>query len=260
MIIQTTQLSDISSLRKAYFNSLPLFQELFLEIMIPDARAFLLEEAKNPIGYCIVSDDNALLEFYLVDLYMTESHSCFRQLLKVLSISDVYCKSFDSLLLNYCLTEGLHGTIAGLLYRDYHEPLIQKPLHLTMRKAQPASVSFLSYQDASIHELFENEEQLTGFIQKEHVFEFYEDKVFIGCGMVIKTHPEWQYCDLGVWVEPTSRGRGLGAQIILYLREYALQNQLNPSCGCAIDNLASQRTIEKSGFISHHKMLHFTTA
>jgi hypothetical protein len=32
---------------------------------------------------------------------------------------------------------------------------------------------------------------------------------------------------------------------------------LKPSCGCAIENKASQKTIEKSGFVSKYKLINF---
>jgi predicted acetyltransferase len=112
-------------------------------------------------------------------------------------------------------------------------------------------------QDNSIKELFETERQLTDFIKNENVFEFYKNDVFVGCGMVLRTNPEWNYCDLGVWVKPSERGKNIGAQIILNLKEFAIRNNLKPSCGCAIDNVASQKTIEKSGFISKYKLINF---
>jgi len=86
---------------------------------------------------------------------------------------------------------------------------------------------------------------------------FYKDNEFVGCGMVLKTHVDWNYCDLGVWVAPAQRGKSIGTQILLHLRDFAITNNLKPSCGCAIDNIASQKTIEKSGFVSKHKLINF---
>ena len=77
--------------------------------------------------------------------------------------------------------------------------------------------------------------------------------------MVIRTHLDWDFCDLGVWVNPSKRGKSFGSQILLYLREFAINNNMKPSCGCAIENLASQKIIEKSGFVSRHKLISFKT-
>ena len=174
-----------------------------------------------------------------------------------LSITDIYCKSFDSLLLSNCLLNNLQYSIVGILYRDYVEPLIKKDPTIKMKRADLLSVELFLGQDESIKELFETEQQLIDFIQNENVFEFYKNEEFVGCGMVIRTHPDWSFCDLGVWVNPSKRGKAIGSQIILNLREFSINNNLEPSCGCAIENQASQKTIEKSGFVSRYKMINF---
>ena len=145
----------------------------------------------------------------------------------------------------------------GVLYRDYVEPYVETDTKIIMQKSDFSSVNFLLNQDNSIKELFETEEQLIEFIDNENVFEFYRSDEFIGCGMVLRTNPDWNFCDLGVWANPLKRGNGIGTQIILKLREIAIKNDMRPSCGCAIENIASQKTIEKSGFVSKYKLIEF---
>lgn len=257
-IVKTTT-HKIKKLRTDYLNSLPEFQELFIELMIKDSDFYILQEDNKETGYAIRNNEGVLIEFHVSDKYIPRSNKFFRQVLKDLSITDIYCKSFDSLLLSNCLLNSLPYSIMGMLYRDYVEALIKKDPDIKMEKAELSSAGFLMSQDDSIKELFETEQQLIDFIQNENVFEFYKNKEFVGCGMVIRTHPNWNFCDLGVWVNPSKRGKSIGSQIILTLREFAIKNNMNPSCGCAIENLASQKTIEKSGFVSRYKMINFKT-
>jgi RimJ/RimL family protein N-acetyltransferase len=77
--------------------------------------------------------------------------------------------------------------------------------------------------------------------------------------MIIRTHSDYNFCDLGVWVNPLKRGKYIGSQIVLNLRDFAMKNNMIPSCGCAIENLASQKMIEKSGYVSRYKMINFQT-
>jgi predicted acetyltransferase len=257
MQIVKTTLARLGKYRTEYLNSLPEFQELFLELMIYNSDCYFLQLEDKEIGYAIKNQDGVLIEFYVINKYLPESNNFFCQLLKDLSIRDIYCKSFDSVLLSNCLVSKLSYSLLGVLYRDYVETKIKKDSDLKMEKANLSSAGLLLRQDKSIKELFETEQQLTGFIQNEHVFTFYKNDAFVGCGMVIRTNPEWDYCDLGVWVNPLKRGCGFGSQIILNLREFALKNNMKPSCGCAIENLASQKTIEKSGFVSRYKLINF---
>ena len=257
MIIEKTTIDRIKIFRTDYLNSLPEFQELFLEIMLNNSDFHLLKFDNKEIGYAVINNDGILIEFYLIDKFINESKKIFIQVLKDLSIADIYCKSFDSLLLNNCVLCSFPYSVIGVMYRDYVEPTIKKDSDIKMEKANLSSVRFLLGQDKSIKELFETEQQLSDFIQNENVFEFYKNDELIGCGMVVKTHSDWSFCDLGVWVNPSKRGNAIGSQIILSLREFSIKNNLKPSCGCAIENLASQKAIEKSGFVSRYKMINF---
>lgn len=257
MKIVQTSIDNIKKYRADYLNSLSDFQELFIELMISSSDYYIFQSENDEIGYAISNNDGVLIEFYVLDKYIPVSNEIFGQVLKDLSITDIYCKSFDSLLLSNCLLMTLPYSIVGLLYRDYYEPLIIKDSTIKMKRADHLSVEFLLGQDESIKELFETEQQLFNFIKNENVFEFYKNEEFVGCGMVIRTHPDWSFCDLGVWVNPSKRGNGIGSQIILNLREYSIINNLKPSCGCAIENQASQKAIEKSGFVSRYKMINF---
>lgn len=254
-----TSIENIKKYRTDYLNSLPDFQELFIELMIRSSDYYIFQEENNEIGYAIKNNDGVLIEFYVLDKYIPNSYEFFRQVLKDLSITDVYCKSFDSLLLSNCLLNNLQYSIIGFLYRDYVGSFINKDSSIKMKKADLLSVGLLLGQDESIKELFETEQQLIEFVRNENVFEFYKNEELVGCGMVIKTHPDWNFCDLGVWVNPSKRGNAIGSQIILNLREFSIKNNMKASCGCAIENLASQKTIEKSGFVSRHKMINFKT-
>ena len=259
MKIEKVTFEKVKKYRTDYLNSLPEFQELFLEIMITDSDFFVLQIDNVNIGYTIKNSDNVLIEFYVVNEYVSSSNNFFRQIIKELSISEVYCKSFDFLLLNNCLLNSFPYKVIGVLYRDYVEPLVKTDVKITMQKADFSSVNFLLNQDNSIKELFETEEQLLKFINEGNVFEFYRNKEFIGCGMVLRTNPDWNFCDLGVWINPSKRGQRLGSQIILKLRSFAINKNMKPSCGCAIENIASQKTIERSGFTSKYKLIEFMT-
>ncbi|MFO7575255.1 MAG: GNAT family N-acetyltransferase [Bacteroidales bacterium] len=252
-----TTIDKIREFRTEYFNSMPEFQELYIELMIDDSDYYLIQTDGNDIGYAIINTDDILIEFYVIDKYVAGSYEIFRQLVKELSVTEIYCKSFDSLLLSNCLLCSFPYSVIGVLYRDYVEPMVLPDPGITMIKSDLSSIGLFKEQDDSIKELFETDDQLTGFITKENVFEFYRNDEFVGCGMVIITNPDWNYCDLGVWVKPSSRGKKIGSQIILRLREFAIGNSLKPSCGCAVENIASQKTIERSGFVSRHKLISF---
>lgn len=259
MNIIKTDLERIKNYRTAYLNSLPEFQELYIELMIERADPYFLRVESHEVGYTIINSEGVLIEFFVKKEYYPQSREYLNQITEELSVSEIYCKSFDFLLLSNCLLNAYAYSVTGMLYKDYVTPRVSMDNSIVMKLAGRSNVIFLLEQDESIRELFETKAQLVGFIKKEKVFMFYRHEEFVGCGMVLRTNKDWNYCDLGVWTHPGHRNKGIGTQIILRLREFALKNNMKPGCGCAIENIASQKTIEKSGFVSRHRLVDFRT-
>ncbi len=251
--------SDIVKYRADYFNSLPEFQELFLELIVSSSDCYVLRLGKVDAGYAVCSAEGALVEFYVFNTYLSSSYTFFCKLIEQLSIKEIYCKSFDSALLSNCLLSSFTYSVVGVLYRDYVKPLVAVDPALIMKRAVLDSVELFCKQDESIKELFETDDVLMDCIQKENVFEFYIHDVFVGCGLITRVNKNWNFCDLGVWVNPLERGKGIASQIIIRLRDFALEKGMEPCCGCAIDNIASQKAIERSGYVSRYKLVCFET-
>jgi hypothetical protein len=220
-IIKTT-LEHIINYRTSYFESLPEFQELFIELMIVESDFYLFQVENEEIGYAIINSEGVLIEFYVKDKFLSTSNILFQQIINTLFISDIYCKSFDSLLLSNCLRNSFQYSILGILYRDYYGSLVKTDTAIKMRRSVLPSAALLLSQDDSIKVLFDTEQQLLDFIRNEYVFEFYKNDELIGCGIIVRTNSNFEFCDLGVWVNPSKRGSYFGTQIILNLRKFAL--------------------------------------
>ena len=86
MQIIKTDCDILKPLREKYFKSLPEFQELFIELMIPDSDCFLLKEENNTVsGYAIRTKERVLIEFYVIDDYMPHCSGYFHQIITNLS-------------------------------------------------------------------------------------------------------------------------------------------------------------------------------
>ena len=111
MKIIKTEIEKVLKFRSAYFVSLPEFQELFLEILVRESLFFSINAHNADIGYAIISKDGVLLEFYIDNKYMNESLVCFNKIIDDLDVKEIYCKSFDSLLLNNCVLCSFHVSL-----------------------------------------------------------------------------------------------------------------------------------------------------
>ena len=257
MEIIKQEIVKLESFRNEYFKSLSLYQELYLELMVPNSDIFLLIDNNNEAGYVIVTTEGKLIEFFLRDQYIPNCVGFFNMVIRELSVKSILCKSFDYLLLNCCLLNNYSYSVIGVLYRYFHDNGSKSNPEIKANLADELSVNLIMQHNDCMDEIFDNEDYLRHFINNDNVYLFFKDSVFIGCGTLIQTHADWQFCDLGVWVNSNYRKQGIGTHIISFLRLQAITKNLIPSCGCAIDNIASQKTIERSGFISKHKLIEF---
>lgn len=252
--LNKSNLDELKFLRIEYLDSLPVFQDVFLEFIIKESDCYKLLSDNQPIGYVLVSSDNILLEYFIQSKYSTRSIDIFNLIVNDLSIRSVYCKSFDFQLLDCCLTNSLSYSLNGCLYRDFIDSGIQRNPDLSFRYANSADLPFLYQQD---DEVFEPKELLDTYIRNKGIIILQLSDSILGCGFLTQVHPKYKYFDIGVWVNPENRMKGYATQIMLYLKDLCLNNDLVPICGCDIQNIASQKMLGGLGFISKHKLIEF---
>ena len=252
--ITKVELLEIELYRIDYLNSLPEFQELYLELFVENGEVYKIVENKFFLGYFIKTEDNILVEFYLIDQHKSKCEAIFQTIINEITIESIYCKSFDALLLNYCMKNKMKYEIMGTLFRNYvHSDFFVIP-NISVRVAEMRDYPFLLQQEG---DLYETPEELERFVSKKNVILFHKDDQLIGCGYLIKIHKQFNYYDIGMWVNPNFRQQGIATMIISYLKNHCIKNNWIPIAGCAADNIASQKTLEKNGFYSQYSFIEF---
>ena len=80
---------------------------------------------------------------------------------------------------------------------------------------------------------------------------------FVGYGMFNRTVEEKDWFDIGMYVNPDHRKKGYGTWIIDRLANTCIEKGWRPTAGCAFENTASKKTLERSGFVSKHLIVEF---
>lgn len=249
-----TSAEKLESFRIKYLDLLPVFQDAYLEFLICESDSYELFSDNHLIGYALVTKDNILLEFFIETKFSAISVDVFTLIVSELGIKSVYCKSFDFLLLDCCLTKKLSYSPIGCLYRDYIGNNIQRRSELVFRYADNSDLPFMYNQD---DEVFEPKELLDSFIRNKGIVILHHNDLIIGCGFLTQIHPEYKYFDIGVWVSPENRMKGYATQIMSFLMDLCLRNDRLPVVGCDINNTASQRMLKGLGFVSKYKLIEF---
>jgi len=253
LLISESKLFDINDLRTDYLNSLPFFQDIWLELMIRKALCYEISFNKLRAGYAIFSSENILLELYLDKNSGNYYRQVFKHLTGQLQITAVYCKSFDAALYSHCSKMHFHRKLIGYLYRDYSESEVMNTI-LSYRFADQNDLEFLQQQD---DEVFEPKEFLPSLIDSKSIIFFYDHNSIAACGFMTRIHENWNYYDIGMWVHPAFRKKGYGNYVFGFLKKFCIENSMIPLCGCGCDNEISQKIIEINGFTSHHELFEF---
>ncbi|GHU65708.1 hypothetical protein AGMMS49983_13880 [Clostridia bacterium] len=251
------ELSVIAPLRKAYLDSLPEAQELFLEWIVTKGTCYLVRSKYNDEGYFIISADAILVEFYLNPEVLPNVHEVFAGFINEKKITQVLCKSFDGVLLGCCLHENLHYKLFGKLFRGYSNVDLRDPSAFTyIVFGTEDDYDMLIKYDSG---LYDTQEDLYYLLKNRQLLKYYVGKNLIGCGFLISLHEFGNHTDIGMWVDTPFRQKGYATRIIADLKWRCLTGGLIPTCGCAAENTASKHTLEKNGFYSRYDLIFFSS-
>lgn len=254
--IESGELSAIKALRDNYFEDIVLPQELYLEWLVAEGSYFRIYKEKEVIGYFIKSKDNELIEFYLISSMLYDKEDIFKQIIDRYAIKQAYCKSFDAVLLTCCHTFCKSSKLFGTIFRDYtNEVFMKVDQGIRIRPALESDIAqLLTYKGG---ELYETQEELNYMVSEQIISLFEKGGRLIGCSYLTQILPNRNYYDIGMWVNPDFRGKGYASMIVAHLKKYCFEHNYIPVCGCAADNIASRKTLEKNGFISKYSLIEF---
>lgn len=250
-------LSAIAPMRKTYLNTLPEAQELFLEWIVAKGTFHLIRNKYNAVGYSVVSQDGILVEFYLNQEVLPDAPDIFSEFIKEHKISQILCKSFDGVLLSCCLNAHLYYKVFGRLFREHSNVDLRDPSVFTsiIQATEDDYDDLIKYDN----ELYDTPEDLASLLRNRQILKYYVGDVLVGCGFLISLHEFGNHTDIGMWVDTPYRKKGYATRIIADLKWRCLTGNLIPTAGCAAENIASKRTLEKNGFRSRYDLVLFST-
>jgi len=255
LTIDESTLDEICDLRGAYLDGLLEAQELYLELLVRRARVFVLKSQERRIGYFLLGEDGTLLEYFVTREHLERMDAILGMLIEQFAIRKALCKSFDHSLLSCCSGYQTGMKAIGIHFRERQE----KPASRVVEgvSCRPARLEDEEPIIAINEAVFDQDEEVREYIEAGQVLVFEKDAEMAGFGIfarVIAGRPEF---DIGMLVARKFRRQGYGEYIIRLLADFCQRNGWRPVCGCAIENEASRRCLEKAGFIGRYRLLEF---
>jgi len=229
--------------------------------VISYATFWEIQDHESHAGHFCLDINNGLLRFHLVEKYQAQAQDIFHWIISAYGIQYAMTSTIEPLYFSVCLNIQKSITPQLYLFRDHRD--VEFPTDLscsTLRKAEQRDL------DGVEHFYRKNTEGagewIEAFLRKrldrEELFVWYHQQTLVATGECTPSQSQSPYADLGMVVDRSYRGKGLGSATLLLLKKYCYKRGWKPICSCAVDNHASKKAIEKAGFLSEQRIVKVT--
>lgn len=213
---------------------------------------------ENAIGYFVVDTDNTLLQFFIKGEYECDETGAFRFILREKRIHQAYVSTYEPKYLMLCLDNNNDIKINSFLYAEKNLLEFKKPLN-----AIHSELAQMEHLDKIIvynrTKAGVDGDWLVGYckelITKQGLMLYKIGNEIIGTGEIRPDHRGKPYANIGMTVSKDYRRQDIGTYILSQMRILANKKDLKAICSTTKENIASQHTILKSGFLPYHRIL-----
>ena len=267
-IKKVESIEELSELKQQYINqtTAPL-DGMWLCGFVPIANHFGFYENENLVGFCCINDEGYLLQFYLCPDNQDQATLLFDSVLTkknspIEKISGAFVSTAEPQYLSLCLDSFSKFKVHTLMYQqDKMSKTVQAQesvLQLTVVKPEQLAemVGFAKFNVGA------PEEWLTGYytnlINRQELFGFWQNGRLLATGES-RGYDEYQteYADLGVIVDESTRGKGLGTSVLQQLTTISKNKGLKPICSTENSNTYAQKAISRAGFFAGNRIVQF---
>jgi RimJ/RimL family protein N-acetyltransferase len=194
-----------------------------------------------------------VVEFFVIPDLLPQLSWVFYAAAARLGATCAVVKSYDALAIAAAAARPIMVTTLGVNCTAWSDERHDPPAGFVARAARADDAELLLAIGPGV---FETADEIGLHLAKSEIVVYEHDRTPVGCGVFTPVCSGAAAFDIGVGVLPAWRRKGYGEQIIRHLKRHCLSELgVRPTCGCAVENLASRRTLEKAGFLSQHRIL-----
>lgn len=254
--IKTTDPSQVSSLKAQWLKTLTAPQDGMWEALTNQAIHWEINTGDKSIGYACVTEDNRLLQFYLVPDDLHDGIDIFKDFIHQQKITSALIGTNNPTCLSIALHVQKSVVVDTYLFTDFLEVNLiahDGKLRMAMNEDLSPLVDFCHLSMGAPKEWLAG--YLQNLIDRNEIYIFEKGEEILGTCEVRKSDSNIAIADIGMVVSPNHRRKGLGTFLLGKAKEIALQSNRQPICSCEKGNVASYKSIHKNGFRSIHRML-----
>lgn len=247
---------DIGQMIKIYYTNLtdPM-DDMWEEGIIPSGEFFTLIQNNATVGYFVLDSEGVMMAFYVIEKsYATE---IFKFVIEKKEIIKAYVASNDSMFYNQCINLKKEISDNTFLYRLNNWIEVEKPFEdIIVEDAKMGDMkNILNYFNEDVGMKGEwLEYYFTKIITNNSLRLFKLNGKIIGTGEIRPSISSDGYAHIGMTVSKNYRKKGLANYIVSIISKECDERGFKAICSTTIDNIASQKALEKNGYECYHKI------
>lgn len=247
-ITKTGNTETINKLRSKLYDTLKApIDAMWEQLYIASSKHFLIEEKGKIYGYCCINNKKRLVQIFLLAEYSSKIEHAITALIDSKLINAASLSSNEPISFNTCLS--LAKSIRTNTFCFEHNNITIETssslnLELVATDAIPAVKKFLREQ-VGMHDTFGYTENL---VARKEIFMLREADVIIATSECRISDSQPEIADLGIIVNKDFQGKGIATQVMQMQVNRVLKANRQPICSTTVENVASRKVIEKSGF------------
>ena len=261
-------IDQVSKLKQQYIEqtTAPL-DGMWLTGFVPMASHYGFYDGDKIIGFCCINEDGYLLQFYVSPHKQEQASLLFTTVItrknpSIGKINGAFVSTAEPHYLSLCLDHFTKFKVNALMYQlglslkaaQEQDQILQLTIVKTEQLAE-----LVTFAEAAIGA---PEQWLKGYftnlINRQELYGYWKNGRLFATGECrgYDEH-QTQYADIGVIVDDSQRGKGLGTKVLKQLIIISKARELKPICSTESTNIGAQKAISRTGFFASNRIVQF---
>lgn len=247
--ITPTRFEDIRPEVVGHLAALPAAIDSYVEDLVLASTPYRLEIDGADAGFAAVHDGGFVTQFALGDAHKRHGEAMFDRLRHETGARAALVPSCDAVFLAHALVGHRRITVQACLFAALGGPSSRQDRGVRLRPATPDDAETIRRHSGELFAPIERR------IADGEVSVTIHDGTAVGFGLIVRGSLLPGTASIGLHTVEEWRGRGLGAATAALLVAECRRLGLRAVAGCARDNVASRRTLERAGMFPSARLL-----
>ncbi len=244
----THDIDTINEFRTQLYSQLTSPIDAMWELLyIASSKHYLINSQNKNIGYCCIDANRSLLQIFLFKEFNSKMNSVIQSLIDERLIVSASLSSNEPIAFNTCLLYSKSMKPNTFCFQHVNSKVETNStlnIELVSETDIPEIKSFLKEQ-IGMDDTFGYTENL---VNRKELFFIREDNEIVATSECRWSDTQPEIADIGIIVNKKNQGKGIATQVLQLQANRVLKAKRKPICSTTIDNIASQKAIEKAGF------------